>query len=153
MPTILSLTEHSISPASEARLSLIPREYVDGMWPHVEKMLLRSYRRADQNIPLTLRRDLRSGHRQLWIITTGDVTIVAAGVTCIFAMRSGLALKIEHLGGGSMRLWLSTLRELERYALNQGCKKLMWEGRRGWKRLIPDYQEFAVTMIKRLDNG
>lgn len=70
----------------------------------------------------------------------------------MFAMRSGLALKIEHLGGGSMRLWLPTLRELEAYARSQGCKKLMWEGRDGWKRLFPDYQVTAVVMAKRLDD-
>lgn len=143
----------SISPASEASLSQVPQDYIDGIWPSVEKFLLRSYRRTDQNIPLTLRDDLRKGDRQLWVITLEDVTIVAAGVTSIFALRSGNALKIEHLGGGSMRQWLNTLKELEAFARNRGCKKLMWEGRSGWVRLFPDYKVSAVVMTKRLDNG
>ena len=92
----------STSPLPAVRLSLIPPDYIDGIWPNVEALLLRSYREADQNIPPTLRSDLRLEKRRLWVITTGDpkdVTIVAAGITSLYAMRSGLALKIEHLGG------------------------------------------------------
>lgn len=143
---------HSISHALEVSLTQVPQDYIDGMWPSVEQLLLRSYRRCDQNIPLSLRNDLRTGQRQLWVITSGDVTIVAAGVTSILALRSGKALKIEHLGGGSMRLWLHTLKQLEDYARDCGCKKLMWEGRQGWKRLFPDFQVSAVVMTKRLDH-
>lgn len=146
-------TARSISPASEASLSQVPQDYIDGIWPSVERLLLKSYRRMDQNIPVTLRNELRSGHRQLWVITLEDVTIIAAGVTSIVALRSGLALKIEHLGGGSMRQWLQTLKKLEAFARDCGCKKLMWEGRDGWKRLFPDYKVSAVVMTKRLDDG
>ena len=145
-------TALSISPASAVKLAQIPPGYVDAIWPSVEGLLLRSYRKADQNIPVTLRDDLRNNRRQLWVITSGDVTIVAAGVTSIYTLRSGLALKIEHLGGGSMRTWLHTLKELEAYARNSGCKKLMWQGRDGWKQLIPDYHVSAVVMEKRLDD-
>jgi hypothetical protein len=144
-------TAHSISQSSEVRLSLIPSRYIDGVWPFAEAFLLRSYRRTDQNIPIGLRDELRDGRRQLWTITQGDVTIVAAGVTSVFALRSGFALKIEHLGGGSMRQWLPLLKELEAYARDRGCKKLTWEGRFGWQRLLPDYRVSAVVMEKRLD--
>lgn len=143
----------SISHASEAKLSMIPHDYIDRMWRIVEPLLLLSYRRSDQDIPDTLRLDLRRGTRQLWMITTGDVTIIAAGVTSIVALRSGFALKIEHLGGGSMRRWLPLLKELEAFARSQSCTKLMWEGRKGWVRLFPDYRVHKVTMIKRLDHG
>jgi hypothetical protein len=144
-------TALSISPAS-ADLSMIPGDYIDGIWPSVEPLLLRSYRKRDQNIPQTLRDDLRRGDRQLWVISRGDVTILAAGVTSIFAMRSGFALKIEHLGGGSRQQWQHLLRELEAFARSRSCKKLMWEGRDGWKRLFPDYTVSAVVMEKRLDD-
>lgn len=147
---MLKRTEHSPSPRSGVNLSMVARHDVDGVWFLAEPHLLRSYRKSDQNIPVTLRDDLRSGHRQLWLLTQ-DVTIVAAGVTSMFATRSGLALKIEHLGGGSMREWLHTLKELEAYARAQGCKKLTWEGRGGWMQLIPDYHVTAVVMTKRLD--
>lgn len=145
-----SQTAPSISPRSAVKLSVVAREDVDGIWFLAEPHLLKSYRRSDQNIPVTLRDDLHSGARQLWLLTQ-DVTILAAGVTSMHAMRSGLALKIEHLGGGSMQAWLPTLRELEAYARSQGCTKLTWEGRAGWTRLIPDYRVTAVVMEKRLD--
>jgi hypothetical protein len=156
---MLKSIAHSISPASEVNLARIPSDFVDAVWPSVEGFLLRSYRKSDQNIPITLRDDLRKGSRQLWVLTvfgssptSSDVTIVAAGVTSIFALRSGLALKIEHLGGGSLRNWLHLLKDLEAYARDRGCKKLMWEGRDGWKKLFPDYHVSAVVMEKRLDD-
>jgi hypothetical protein len=151
MLTTHKLIEPSISAQSEAKLSIVAPQDIDGVWFLVEELLLRSYRRSDQSIPFTLREDLRKSHRQLWLITEGDVTIVAAGVTSMFAMRSGLALKIEHLGGGHMREWQHLLKELEAYARSRGCKKLIWEGREGWRRLHPDYRVSAVTMEKRLD--
>ena len=114
--------------------------------------MLRSYRHSDQNIPITLRDDLRTGHRQLWLLTRGDVTIVAAGVTSMSALRSGKALKIEHFGGSSMGDWLYLLEEIEAFAKSQGCKKVMWEGRRGWTRLLADYEVTAWVMEKRLDD-
>jgi hypothetical protein len=142
----------SISPASAVKLSLVAREDVDGVWFLAEPLLLKSYRQRDLNIPVTLRDDLRHGFRQLWLITQDDVTIVAAGVTSISALRSGHALRIEHLGGGSMRQWLHTLKELEDYARGQGCQTLTWEGREGWQKLLPDYRVSAVVMSKRLDS-
>ena len=151
MPTTRKQIAPSISRQSEVRLSVVQQKAIDGIWFLAEPHLLRSYRKADQNIPVTLRDDLRKGFRQLWLLTQ-DVTIVAAGVTSMFATRSGLALKIEHLGGGSMRQWLHTLKELEAYARSQSCTKLTWEGREGWMRLIPDYHVTAVVMTKRLDS-
>ena len=130
----------------------MPQDYIDGIWPQAEPHLLRSYRRSDQNIPVNLRDDLRNGMRQLWLLTQGDVTIVAAGVTCIVALRSGLALKIEHFGGSSLGQWLHLLEELEDYARHQGCKKVMWEGRKGWIRLLADYEVTAWVMEKRLED-
>ena len=143
----------STSHALEVELSLIPRDHVDGIWPLAEGHLLRSYRRSDQNIPIGLRDDLRTGHRQLWLLTQGDVTIVAAGVTCIVALRSGHALKIEHFAGSNIGQWLHLLEEVEAYAKSQGCRKVMWEGRKGWIRLLADYEVSAWTMEKRLDDG
>src|SRR6516225_378002 len=104
-------TAFSTSPALAVKLSIVPQDHTDGVWPHVEGHLLKSYRRCDQNIPLSLRYDLRNGIRQLWLLTRGDMTIVAAGVTSMHALRSGLALKIEHFGGGSMGEWLHLLEE------------------------------------------
>ena len=145
-------TAHSTSPALAVKLSIVPQDHTDGVWPHVEGHLLKSYRRCDQNIPLSLRYDLRNGIRQLWLLTRGDVTIVAAGVTSMHALRSGLALKIEHFGGSSMGEWLHLLEEVENYARSQGCKKVMWEGRKGWIRLLADYEVSAFVMEKRLDD-
>jgi hypothetical protein len=134
------------------KLSIVPQDHTDGVWPHVEGHLLKSYRRCDQNIPLSLRYDLRNGIRQLWLLTRGDVTIVAAGVTSMHALRSGLALKIEHFGGSFMGNGRSLLREVEEYAKSQGCNKVMFDGRVGLKRLCPDYEVSALVMEKRLDD-
>lgn len=147
----------SISPQSEVKISMVPADYIDGMWAIVEPCLLRSYRSTDQTIPVKLRDDLRGGHRQLWLVTQGDVTILAAGITSITAMRSGLALKIEQLGSsGSRRIsaehWVHLFRNtMEAYARDCGCKKIRGEGRLGWKRLFPDYRVSGIMMEKRLD--
>ena len=147
-----SRISRSRSPQSEAKLSVVLQEDVDGVWPLAERHLLKSYRSNDQNIPINLRLDLRRGIRQLWLVTRGDVTIIAAGVTAIHELRSGNVLKIEQFGGSSMGEWLHLLEEVEAYARSQGCKKVMWEGRRGWTRLLADYEVSAWTMEKRLDD-
>ena len=142
----------STSPALAVKLSIVPQDHIDGIWPLAEGHLLKSYRRCDQNIPLELRDDLRKGKRQLWLLTRGDVTIIAAGITTMFVLRSGPALKIEHFGGGFMGEWLHLLEEVENYARSQGCRKVMWEGRKGWIRLLADYDVTAWVMEKRLDD-
>jgi len=120
------------------------------MWPIVRPFLERSYAKANQDIPETVLDDLRADRRRLWVVVVGSDEIIAAGTTALYQMKTGKMCKIEHFGGMGMNFWLDQLAVIEQYAREQGCDRVMFEGRRGWGRKLVDYQQTAVILEKRL---
>ena len=123
---------------------------VGGVWPMAEPFISRSFAKSDQTIPSSLRFDLRDGHRVLWVVVLDQEKIIGAGITALFDLASGRMCKIEHFGGEQMPLWLDQVSVIEQYAREQGCDRVMFEGRPGWARKLASYRRTAIIMEKRL---
>lgn len=54
------------------------------------------------------------------------------------------------LAGGNMDELLQMLPDIERWATEQGCKSVTITGRRGWQRVLQDYQTGNVELFKEL---
>jgi len=80
-----------------------------------------------------IRERLFSGHMQLW--TYGEYEYQAVLVTRMTDHCLLLALS-----GYDMRQWLHHLRAVEGFARQFGCKEMRLHGRRGWSRVLADYQ-------------
>ena len=107
---------------------------------------------ADQTLA-----ELHAGDMQLWLVVEnlgfrGDETIKAAVLTDIKPYSSGLRVcTIWLVVGEAARSWIALRHEIEDWAREQGCRAVEIVGRVGWKRLLPDYEPYAVVYEKKLD--
>lgn len=137
--------------APEVRTVACPSWQVEAIWPIAEPFVARSYRKASQTVPKTLLADLAEERRTLWLVISGDFTITGAGITAIYDLADGRMCKIEHFGGDDGRRgWIDQRAVIEQYARDQGCDRVMIEGRLGWQRVLTDYETTAVILEKRL---
>lgn len=150
MQTMLKQIENSDSHASEVKTVPCPQHQIESIWVLAEPFLRRSYARSGLRIPSDLKLDLHRGHRVLWLIIREREEIIAAGITALFNLADGKMCKIEQFAGSNMPLWLDQRKVIEDYAKEQGCDRVMVEGRLGWIHMLPDYEQTAVILEKRL---
>lgn len=91
---------------------------------------------------------LTSGEAQLWI--GEDEVVRCAVVTCLNRTARGLVCEIWLVGGRDWRLWLHFLRVIEAAARERGCVSIELICRKGWARLLPEYQQKAIILRKDL---
>lgn len=113
-------------------------------------MIEAAYRETGEIPPDTLG-DLIEGRRLLWIVLSGDGGgIASAATTIIYASATGKRCRIAACGGAGVRDWIGAIADIEAFAKAEGCTEIELEGRRGWQRLLPDYQARSVTIAKAL---
>lgn len=124
------------------------------MWPHVEKLIDKAYKFADEPIPTDLIEQLSRGQRQLWIAWDGR-RVVAAALTRIVQLRSCRACQLTALGGieGERGRWVHLISLIESFAESEGCARVQIEGRVGWKRVLKRYRHVRTVLELELTNG
>lgn len=127
----------------------MPRGSVDEIWPGVAKMIDEAYKFADEIMPHDLLDQLRSGHRQLWIVWDGR-QVLAAVMTRIVQLRSCRAVQITAAGGTAVERWKDLIVLIEDFARHEGCRKVVIEGRPGWERLFKDYRRTRVVIEREV---
>lgn len=137
---------------TDVRLMAVDPQRVEQIWPAARPFIESAYKDADQDIPPQILRDLTKGTRLLWLAVDENETIIAAMLTQLFQMASGKMCKMQECGGERMKEWKHLRRRIEDYARAEGCYKVLVEGREGWKRIMPDYEQVAVVLEKRLLN-
>src|SRR5882762_4946162 len=122
-----ALRSHMGSPAHQTELSAsrsravdeqaycVPRDNCAEIWPGVAKMIEEAYKFADENVPPDTLDQLRSGHRQLWVVWDGR-TVLSAALTRINVQRSGLACQIAACGGTQGDRWIHLIKRIEDWA-------------------------------------
>lgn len=128
---------------------MIPRDSVDQAWPGVAKMIDEAYKFADEIMPFDILDQLRSGHRQLWVVWNGE-SVVAAVMTRIIQLRSCRAVQITAAGGTEVDAWKDLITLIENFARHEGCRKVTIEGRPGWERLFKDYRRKRVVIEREV---
>lgn len=135
----------------EITLHCIPPHEVRRMWlGPVHDMIDAGFAAFDVPMPTDILEQLRYGTRLLWVAVDDSATIVAAALTQLFPMRSGLVCKVLECGGDHMREWIGLRDQIEQYARDEGCARVLIEGRPGWARMLPDYAMIGVTLEKRV---
>lgn len=96
-----------------------------------------------------IEQDVLAGKALLWIGWDGW-EIVAAVVTQLVETDADKVCTIVACGGFGMRDWLPLIDRLEQYARDEGCGVMRIFGRKGWARVLKDYQTNRIIMDKRL---
>lgn len=124
----------------------MPRTAVDLVWEgKVAKMIEEAYKSADEIVPPDILDQLRSGHRQLWVVIQGS-QILAAVMTRIIQLRSCRACQITAAGGTGVERWKDLVSLIEDFARHEGCRKVVIEGRPGWERLFKRYRRVRTVL-------
>jgi len=126
---------------------------IEELWQHVEPVLAPAFgdkTAPDSTIESTLEA-LRRGAALLWVVWSEDRRkILAAATTEIWNLASRKVCVVTSCAGQSVEEWSHYLRDMERYAREEGCDVIRIYGRKGWKKFFPDYIEPWTTIQKAL---
>lgn len=133
---------------SKARLVCVPPEAANRVWPHVREFIEGAALRTNLADADTLRDDILSGAALLWIAVSDRIE--AAATTCLIKANGSLYCELTSCGGSGRDNWIQLLNEIEAYAKAEGCRALRIYGRKGWQRVLPDYQVSNIVLERRL---
>jgi len=92
--------------------------------------------------------NLMSGEWTLLSITDGDKPVVLATVSYVYYPNS-TSLSIILLAGEADS-WPDLMVQLEELAIANGAYEIEIRGRKGWQRVLPDYEFSHITLRKSL---
>lgn len=129
---------------STASLICVDPKRIHEFWPHARELILSALRRTDLGDPLDLEYDVLNGDQLLWIAFDG--TLKAAATTHL----ANNVCVITACGGSDMNEWLPMLDGIEQYAKFEGCRCVRIFGRKGWARVLKNYDQKHVIMERAL---
>lgn len=121
----------------------------DEWWPHVSHFIDDAIQYSDGKYDLdSVYTLVKKGEMQLWVVMNDAV--LAAGTTqvCQYPLKKVCILVFA--GGFDMASWKHTLGTLEKVAQEWGCDSLEIHGRKGWLKVLPEYEQVHVTLRKDL---
>ena len=92
---------------------------------------------------------LTHGDMQLWIATEGS-TVHGVMVTQLIPYPQKKILRIISLAGENFEELREFQEMIEVFAVKTGCTALEMWGRKGWKKLLPDWEDTYVVYTKDL---
>lgn len=132
------------------QLVCVPPLAVPDVWLHAARWLAPAMALECSDDDITaLKRDLDVGAALLWIVWDGEA-LIGAVATKITSVPRRKICNIVACGGTRVREWIKLVAEIERYARAEGCDAVRLTGRRGWKRILPEYREPWVCLQKDL---
>lgn len=127
-------------------LFVVPPEQVGVAWPEIKRHITRVDHVAwDLNDVL---HDLMRAKAQAWGVRDGDEVLgfIVTRIENTYSHKYGL---VWIVAGTGLDLGMPFYREvIEPWFWNEGCEWIELCGRKGWKRVIPDYEEAAVILRK-----
>ncbi len=126
------------------QLGLVAREDLPAIWPLARFMILRGINHSGLTDFASIEADVLAGRAWLWIAYDLE-KIHAAAVTEV--SRFGV-MTIVSCGGKNLKKFLPLLKQIEFHAKQIGCVAMLIIGRKGWTRLLPDYETKAYVIGK-----
>lgn len=112
-------------------------------WDEIEPLLKRI---ESTDTPLSsIKADIEQRNAQVWCIGNP--------IECVWITRieknQDHTFGVVWLGAGDLRM-VDAVAATERWFKDIGCKYSQIVGRRGWAKMLPDYREKSVTLVKTL---
>lgn len=142
------------------QVSLVPKEYVNGVWPEVKDYIAAAVVQTDGRYHVDdVYSLLTENNYLLWVAFTEE-RMQGAVVTCFLEYPRKKALHVMFLGGVGAKKWKNeTMRVLQDFARDSGCSvletsgKFNWED--SWSRVFKDdgfrplWQTYEVPVLKQ----
>lgn len=130
----------------------VPPSDVPKVWPLVADMIDAAFAELDETTPDYLPW-LMEAKGLLWVYIRSG-TIVAAATVSLQPARRGQMCRVVAVGGDSgevgREMWRQCIIAIEAYAKSKGCYKVAYDGRRGWGKVLTDYDPKCVSFEKRI---
>ena len=129
---------------------LVHPEDVEYMWAEVEPILDRVKEHTEGELETSdFLHLLNNGEMQLWVSVEGN-EVEAAMVTQIITYPQKKILRIISLAGHDFKRLRPSQELVESFAVQQNCTALEMWGRKGWKKLLTDWQDTYIVYTKDL---
>jgi hypothetical protein len=94
---------------------------------------------------------LATGQWRLWVALENGIVVAAMTVEFFYYPRDKVC-RVVTMGGERMKEWLTsdTIKNFEEWVKNEGCSYIDVYGRRGWKKVLPGYEEDCVLLRKAI---
>ncbi len=130
---------------------LIQPEDVAYLWDDVGPMLAKVTERSEGEFePDDYLETLTQGAMQLWIATE-EKNITLAMVTQIISYPQKKVLRVIAISGEKFIEAHSQFNDMvEAFAIRVGCSSMELWGRKGWKKMLPDWKDSYIVFTKDL---
>jgi hypothetical protein len=122
---------------------------VHEFWPYASEMIRSAIRRTNLSHTSDTEYEILSGDGLLWLAWNGE-KIEAAASTHLIDTDADKICVLTACGGENMHHWLPLLMKIEQYAKDEGCKCVRIFGRKGWLRILKDYEMTNIVIEKAL---
>jgi hypothetical protein len=142
------------------QVSLVPKEYVNGVWPEVKDYIAAAVKQTDGRYHEDDVLNLLIEHNYLLWVAFTEEKMQGAVVTCFLDYPRKKALHVMFLGGVGAKKWKNeTMRVLQDFARDSDCTvletsgKFDWED--SWSRVFKDdgfrplWQTYEVPVLKQ----
>jgi hypothetical protein len=117
----------------------VPRLEIPSIWPEALAVLTPAFNMpglAERYLPDDILSRLTDARWQLWVFEVDD-KVTTACITTVDVYPRMKAVRICAIAGTGFQLWEEWLRDIAEWAQEIGCRKLIGDGRMGWKRIVP----------------
>ena len=123
---------------------------IDEWWPVIGPLIDNCQGRQLEWTSSFVRARLKEAEAQFWGISNGD-ELIGGFVTQIERGAAGLIGRIWIASGELKSDGMDVFRNMiEPWFISKGCDYIAFEGRKGWQKILPDYEVQAIKMVKRL---
>jgi hypothetical protein len=130
-------------------LYCVPPDQVWRVWSHVRHWIAKAIERGGDDDYRQHERDTLEGLNQLWIVADQG-KLIAAAITKLVREGGKSVCIIVACGGEGWKRFGHLIGRLESFAKDEGCEAVRVVGRKGWQRLLPDYEVKHVRWEKRI---
>ena len=135
-------------------LVCVDPERVRHIWPWAKRLINAAITKTDLCSTKDIEHEVLAGRHLLWLAwdrsLEADSAIAAAATTRLTDTGNRKTCEIVACGGSDRDKWLPLLKQIEDYAMNEGCSSTRIIGRVGWERVLDGYRREYVILEKRL---
>ena len=132
------------------KAQIVQPEDIAYIWEEVAPLLNRVKEHSEGEAePDDFLEPLTHGHMQLWIATE-DKQMHSAMITQIIVYHQKKVLRVISIAGSDFKRLYEFNDMVESFAIKTGCSGMELWGRRGWKKLLPDWESNYIVYSKDL---
>ena len=143
-------SKNPLQHGSNCSIAIVSPDDLHVIWDRVEPYLEAVIERSQGEAVLEdYYEHISTGDMQLWVAIEAP-EILACMVTQIAPYPSKRVLRIISLGGMQMDSWIEFLPDVEHWAMGMGCSSLELWGRKGWLKILKDWECSYHVLTKDL---